>query len=53
MPPKRPKLMTKDTQIIIRMKEELKEKLHKAAYKAGVSLSEYIRTLAENSLKDS
>lgn len=44
--------MTKDTQIIIRMNETLKDKLHKAAYKAGMSLSEYIRTLAEKSLKE-
>lgn len=53
MPPKKYKRMTKDTQIIVRMNEKLKAQLQKAAHRAGISLSEYMRTLGEESLKNS
>ncbi len=47
--PKR-KPMTQDKNILIRIDEKLKEKAQKAAFKRGLSLSDFIRLLLkENS----
>lgn len=39
--------MTKDTQVIVRMSAKDKDRYTKDAFKAGLSLSEYIRSLLE------
>lgn len=39
------KPVTKDAHILIRIDEKLKAKAQKAAFKAGLSLSDYIREL--------
>lgn len=50
MPQKR-KPMTQDTNILIRINRPLKDKVQKAAFKAGVSLSDYIRDLLKEKVE--
>ena len=51
MPQKR-KPMTQDKNIIIRIDERLKDKVQKAAYKAGLSLSDYIRQILKEKVEN-
>lgn len=44
---KKRKPLTKDTQVIVRMSAKDKDRYTKDAFKAGLSLSEYIRSLLE------